>query len=367
MWNGNPFWRWTLQLLAWCAVYFVISPLPLAVGGIALYPYAAETISSVLLYSLLMNVFIFYSYQFYWFPRYLETASIRAYWGVNLSYLLGIALIKSVLDYGFTTWILAFSEGGEIILGLDMQSQQLPDGEEPYSFLTWFFLNLISTTVILLVVNAYSFIRDWWQNRRARQQLENEKLRMELAALKNQINPHFLFNILNGLYALALKNEDEPTANGIEKLSGMMRYVLYESNDTFVSLTKEIEYIQNYIELQKLRVNRQVSIILEIEGKVKEQLVAPMLFIPFIENAFKYGISAAKASEIVILISLEESQLQFQVENPIHHTTNSDHIGYQGIGLENVKKRLQLLYPNRHQISIDTTNQRFVVCLSLDL
>ncbi|MEL7340591.1 MAG: histidine kinase, partial [Bacteroidota bacterium] len=258
--KGNTFWNWSLQLLAWCAVYFLISPLPLGIGGINLQPYAAETISLILLYSLLLNVFIFYSYQYYWFPRYLETTSIRAYWGVNLSYLIGVGFIKSILDYGFTSMILAFSEGGKKILGIETQTQQLPAEEEPYSFLTWFLLNLISTALILLMVNAYCFIRDWWQNRRARQQLENEKLRMELAALKNQINPHFLFNILNGLYALALKNEDEPTANGIEKLSGMMRYVLYESNDSFVALTKEIAYIQNYIELQKLRVSRHVSI-----------------------------------------------------------------------------------------------------------
>ncbi|MFK7923377.1 MAG: sensor histidine kinase [Bacteroidia bacterium] len=367
MWKGAKFWGWLAQVIIWCAVYLLISPLPLGLGGIALFPYAPETVSIIVLYSLLLHAFIFYSYTFYWFPRYLETASIRFYWLVNISYLLGIALLKSIIDWAFTLWVLAFAEGGVNILGLDLQGQLLPESSAPYTFWNWLLLNLMSTAMILLIVNAYNFIKDWWQNRRARQQLENEKLRMELSALKHQINPHFLFNILNGLYALALKNDDEQTADGIEKLSGMMRYVLYESNDTFVLLEKEIAYIQNYIELQRLRVGKHVKILLQVEGPVKELQVAPMLFIPFIENAFKFGISTAKPSDIFINLKLEGDELQFEVENTIHQRKVHDHIGYQGIGLENVEKRLQLLYPNRHLIDIHNQDDRFRVLLTLKL
>jgi len=351
----------------WCVIYLLISPLPLGLGGVALYPYAPETVSIIILYSLLLHAFIFYSYTFYFFPQYLETTSLKFYWTVNFSYLLGISLLKTILDWLLTSWVLAFADEGVKIMGLDLETQMLDESASPYSFLNWFLLNLMSTAMILLIVNAYNFIKDWWQNRRARQQLENEKLKMELSALKHQINPHFLFNILNGLYALALKNDDDPTANGIEKLSGMMRYVLYESNDTFVPLEREINYIQNYIDLQRLRVNKQVKILLQVDGPINDQQVAPMLFIPYIENAFKFGISTAKPSDIYINFSLKKNTLRFEIENPIHQKKTSDHIGYEGIGLENVKKRLQLLYPDRYLIDIDNQADRFKVVLTLNL
>ncbi|MEL7532130.1 MAG: histidine kinase [Bacteroidota bacterium] len=367
MWKGRKFWSWLAQVLMWCVIYLLISPLPLGLGGVALYPYEPATVSIVLLYSLLLHAFIFYSYTYFFFPQYLISASIKFYWTVNFSYLLGITLLKTILDWLFTSWVLTFADKGVQILGLNLETQILDADAVPYTFLNWFLLNLMSTAMILLIVNAYNFIKDWWQNRRARQKLENEKLKMELSALKHQINPHFLFNILNGLYALALKNDDDPTANGIEKLSGMMRYVLYESNDTFVPLEREINYIQNYIDLQRLRVNKQVKILLQVEGPIKDQKVAPMLFIPYIENAFKFGISTAKPSDIYINLKLEGNQLMFEVENPIHQTRTSDHSGYEGIGLENVKKRLQLLYPDRYLIDIHNQGDRFKVVLTLNL
>ncbi|MEM6344542.1 MAG: histidine kinase [Bacteroidota bacterium] len=367
MWKGTKFWSWLGQVLIWCAIYLLISPLPLKLGGVALYPYAAATVSIVLLYSLLLHAFIFYSYTYFFFPQYLQSTSIKFYWTVNFSYLAGISLLKTILDWMFTTWVLTFAAKGVKIIGLNLESQLLEGEAEPYTFLNWLLLNLMSTAMVLLIVNAYNFIKDWWQNRRARQQLENEKLKMELSALKHQINPHFLFNILNGLYALALKNDDDPTANGIEKLSGMMRYVLYESNDTFVPLEREITYIQNYIDLQRLRVNKQVKILLQVDGPIKNQQVAPMLFIPYIENAFKFGISTAKPSDIFIQLTLKEDTLRFEVENPIHQKRTSDHSGYEGIGLENVKKRLQLLYPDRYLINIDNKADRFKVVLTLNL
>ena len=351
MWQGPKFWNWLGHTVVWVGLYILFSPIPVNVGGIELIPYSAEAVSAILLYSFLVNAILFYSYAYYWFPRYLVKPTIGLFWSVNLVYLLFGTLAKSLLDGVYSGLM------GEAII----------KGGAPLSLGGWILLNLMGTALVLLVVNAFCFIQDWWQNRRARKQLENEKLKMELAALKHQINPHFLFNILNGLYALALKNDDDPTANGIHKLSEMMRYVLYESNDEKVRLEQEISYIQNYIDLQRLRVSKQVSIHFEIKGEIEGLQIAPMLFIPFIENAFKFGISTVQPTDIHIRFHVQEGILDFSVQNHIHQVQVLDHAGYKGIGLDNVRKRLQLLYPDRYQLRFEEEESQFKVKLRLEL
>ncbi len=147
----------------------------------------------------------------------------------------------------------------------------------------------------------------------------------------------------------------------------MMRYVLYESNGEAVTLENEVEYIENYIDLQRLRVGANIRISFTVEGPVQRKMIAPMLFIPFIENAFKHGISTVKESLIEIRLLLTEKELRFSVTNPIHESQFSARKEYSGIGLDNVKKRLALQYPAKHTLHLGQYVDRYEAHLTLIL
>ncbi len=203
------------------------------------------------------------------------------------------------------------------------------------------------------------------------QEMESKQLKAELSLLKSQINPHFLFNTLNNLYSIAKKYGDSEAAEGLLKLSQLMRYMIYDSNAELVSLEKEIEYIEDYVELQRLRVNQHEfpKIHLETTGDFRSNFISPMMLIPFIENAFKHGSGGKDRNLIDIQIRLEKKVLKLKVMNPMgdnHNTTGSNKIG-SGIGLENVSRRLNLIYPDRHSLSIKSDNDCFRIELIIDL
>jgi len=196
-------------------------------------------------------------------------------------------------------------------------------------------------------------------------QLNTAKTNAELSYLKAQINPHFLFNTLNSIYSLAIvKSPLTPTA--IVKLSGMMRYVLSETTEKFVSLTKEMTYIDSYIELQKMRLGETALVNYSFNGDVQEKVIAPLVLIPFIENAFKHGVNPEEPSQIEIQISVSETNLYLHVFNlKVPHRINK--ADYSGFGLENGKNQLAFLYPDKHQLKIDDNNFSFTVNLNLYL
>jgi Histidine kinase len=188
--------------------------------------------------------------------------------------------------------------------------------------------------------------------------------------LKSQINPHFLFNALNTLYGTALQENAERTGEGIQKLGDMMRFMLHENTQDKISLTREVEYLNNYIDLQKLRTSRSAAI--RIDTHIEEQLnnlqITPMLLIPFIENAFKHGISLQQPSYIKITLQTKESTLYFDVSNSIYIKADNDPEKLKsGIGLENVKQRLSLLYYGKHELIIRESANEFFVHLTLQL
>jgi len=188
--------------------------------------------------------------------------------------------------------------------------------------------------------------------------------------LKSQINPHFLFNALNTLYGTALQENAERTGEGIQKLGDMMRFMLHENTQDKISLTREVEYLNNYIDLQKLRTSRSADI--RIEAHIEEQLnnlqITPMLLIPFIENAFKHGISLQQPSYIKITLQTKEKTLYFDVSNSIYIKADNDPEKLKsGIGLENVKQRLSLLYYGKHELIIRESANEFFVHLTLQL
>ena len=206
---------------------------------------------------------------------------------------------------------------------------------------------------------------EWFKTERQKNQMEKEKMTSELALLKSQINPHSLFNNLNSIYSLSVKkSEDAPKA--IVKLSEMMRYILYDSSVNQISMDQEIDHLQNYLDLQRLRMHRQARITFEKKGDWSSTTIAPMLLEPFVENAFKHGNIHQPNAEIVLNLAVEDHQLQFIVYNTLDRK-NIQKDSYSGIGLANIQKRLDLVYPNRHSIRMNQNDNHYRVELSIEL
>ncbi len=191
-----------------------------------------------------------------------------------------------------------------------------------------------------------------------------------LSFLQSQINPHFLFNALNTLYGTALQEKAERTGEGIQKLGDMMRFMLHENVQDKISLTRDIDYLENYIELQKLRTSRSADIVIDtqIDPQVNSLEITPMLLIPFVENAFKHGISLQQPSYIKITLQTKDKTLYFDVHNSIHIKPDTDPEKFKsGIGLQNVKQRLALLYPGKHELIIRESAKEFFIHLTMQL
>jgi two-component system, LytTR family, sensor kinase len=220
--------------------------------------------------------------------------------------------------------------------------------------------------IILTYALKYTLIAFITQNELLK--LQKEKLELELNALKSQVNPHFLFNTLNNLYSLTLKNS-EKSSEVVLKLSDIMRYVLYQSNEYKVPLQKELEFIQNYVALQKIRYNENYIINFSVNGTVNGQTVAPLLLIDFIENAFKHGLDRRfNDGHVSIYIDLGESSFDFHVKNSKGHSDDGSIINKtNGIGLNNIKRRLELMYPGNYELLINDENETFEVNLKLQL
>ena len=196
-------------------------------------------------------------------------------------------------------------------------------------------------------------------------QAEKEKLSAQISSLKSQINPHFLFNTLNNIYATAIDKSPQ-IADMIDRLSEMMRYTMKETQNDYVPLDEEINYINNFIELQKLRLESKIKFDFTVEGEFTELQIAPMLLIPFIENAFKHGVNSEQNSNIRISIKANESELHFWVANN-KVNAQSDTIEKNGLGIENTKHRLKLIYPSKHLLTIKETENDFIVSLHINL
>lgn len=202
------------------------------------------------------------------------------------------------------------------------------------------------------------------QNEKKQKEMEKEKLNSELAFLKNQVSPHFFFNTLNNIYALI--GIDGPTAqDSVLKLSKMMRYLLYESEQGETMMSHEIDFMNNYIDLMKLRLSPRVDLQISFPKDFSDFSIPPLLFIPFIENAFKHGVSSRDRSFINIRMKIENEQIFFVSENSIGKSSQAGDMQHSGIGLENVRKRLNLLFAGKHELKIDQSETVFRVELSI--
>lgn len=195
--------------------------------------------------------------------------------------------------------------------------------------------------------------------------LKEDKLKAEISSLKSQINPHFLFNTLNSIYALSIKKDDK-VSDAILQLSGLMRYVIKDASQSTISLVKELEYLDNYIELQKARIGHTTIVNYQKSGSIDNLFIAPLILITFIENAFKYGVNPEEDSrKIDINIEITNKGINMVVFN--QKATQLMKIESTGIGLSNTSERLNLLYPNKHKLEIIEDDISYLLKLSLDL
>lgn len=229
-----------------------------------------------------------------------------------------------------------------------------------------FFLSLIQGIVIFLLFAISLSIKlsiEWFKNEKMKNLIKTQKIHAELSFLKTQLNPHFLFNTLNSIYSLANKKSDD-TTEAIITLSELMRYMIYETNKEFVALQNEIDYIKNFIALQNLRLKDSSGVRFNVRGKL-DYNIEPLLLISFIENAFKYGTDYTGKTNITIEIKVEDDILSLKVSNYISLKEKSNLSS--GVGIENIKSRLNILYPNSHTLNIEESDKLFKVELLLKL
>lgn len=229
----------------------------------------------------------------------------------------------------------------------------------------------VEKIIPVIIINAVSL---WlltivssilWAAYNRLRQAESEKLSAQIASLKSQINPHFLFNTLNNIYATAIDTSPK-AADMVDKLSEMMRYTMKDTQQDLVLLEDEINYINNFIELQKLRLDRSVRMEYKTLHNIPALQIAPMLLIPFIENAFKHGVNSEQKSHIKIELAINKSELQLNVINN-KVNVQKDIIERSGLGIENTRSRLNLIYPSKHLLIINDTEKDFSVSLHINL
>ncbi len=282
---------------------------------------------------------------------------------LNLRLLFPVFLEKGkYFLYGISVLVLTALGAGFYIILFDSWIDYIFSG---YYFIAYygFFDISLYFVIYIFVTSLLRLARGWFHL----QEIEKEKTVAELKALKSQINPHFLFNSLNSIYSLARKNSSQVPEKVIQ-LSDLMRHIIYDSDVEFILLPKEIDMIRNYIELQNLRTPENEKIELEVTGEIEGKKVAPLIFLPFVENSFKHGLkSGAENPFVKIKIEVLPNELIFEIENSKGKTSEIIDSKYKGIGIENVKKRLGLIYPNQHSLSILDTENIFKVILQIKL
>jgi len=231
-----------------------------------------------------------------------------------------------------------------------------------YIDICYFFIAFTGITTLLKMARSWFFLAETDKKLAQMQQLQTAT---ELYALRAQINPHFLFNSLNSIYSLVL-NRNEKAAGAVLRLSDILRYTIYDTRDDFVSLLKELTYLNDYIELQRLRSGPETQINFKIEGEAGNRKIAPLLFIPLVENAFKHGIKGDTENAFVdVNFSIKEDYLCLTVSNNKGVVAETVVVEGVGVGLENVRRRLDLIYPGKYSLDISSDEKQFNVKLSI--
>lgn len=287
---------------------------------------------------LLFTAFIFYINYFLLIDRFLFKNQVALFIIINLALIIictwGLEWIKDLM------WEPYRGGGGPRRGGGDNRGN---NGWRNYLL----FRSAFSLALTVGVSVAARIVQRWMRSEAERKSLETEQLKSTLAHLQYQIQPHFFFNSLNNIYSL-IDISPEKAKDSVHGLSKLMRYLLYDAKAGRVPLSDEITFLKNYIQLMRLRLTDKVEVQFDLPEQSPWVEIAPLLFIPLVENAFKHGVSASQASFIFIKMRIEENQIVFWVENTNFPKNESDQ-GGSGIGIENLKQRLELLYPNRYE------------------
>lgn len=339
------FWKFMIHSILWLLFY-----------GLLLYPFISQDrpLPPDLNVRFLFSFLLFYINYYYLIPKLLLKKSVVNYIVISIVLIIIFGLIVNIFEN------IVFIQFSPVEV-LEMKNRQI-NGDKP-EFRS-FFMSIITFGIPYVVSSLLRIYVEWNQNEDLRKITENDKVNSELQFLKTQLNPHFLFNSLNAIYSLSVKKSDR-TSEAIINLSELMRYMLYEADKDVAPLSKELEYIKNYVQLQRLRLSDTENVILKISGEDKQKSIAPLLFISFIENAFKYGTDFKGKTNVKISLSIFDDSIHFSVINKIgafrKEAKNS------GVGLENIKNRLNLLYPDSHELFVENDGENYCVRLTLKL
>nr|WP_315195306.1 histidine kinase [uncultured Flavobacterium sp.] len=274
-----------------------------------------------------------------------------------------------IITYLFSILVFAFIQrliDNYVIIAINLTEWKT----EPLFYAPAYLYNVIKLQFVVTIPLAIKLIYYLAEEKNRVQSILTEKLQAELFSLRNQFHPHFLFNVLNSLYSKILSKSDD-SADIVLKISDFLRYSVYEVNTKYIPLEKEIEYLKNYISLQQLRFDNRLELSFSTNGIMENQVIEPFLILPFIENSFKYCLDDANSQAwITISITASKEWLVIKIENslpPDFSKNKNEENPYSGVGIANVKRRLELLYPNQHILTIKNEVDSFFVSLKIKI
>lgn len=345
-----------LIVLLFAGFYFgpiVISARPVFLGD---FNSLDGSIYAVRLIDLLGTLLLFTFMCYHLVPDVLDKGRVQRFILLSFALLVAVSGIEYLFD-----WAVLY------LFNLPTRPDEFSDKMLAYRNVKTVHSSILPGNEIVYGISLlYGLSRDWIIKYQQRSEVQQHLLRAELDHLRSQINPHFLFNTLNNIYAMARRNNDQPTGNAVLQLSGIMRYMLHESNVASVPLSSEVEQIRNFLNLVRLRYSEEdpLEIVTDFSLMTDDFQIAPLLLMPFVENAIKHGISRDGRGFVHITLRGGGEGIEFEVVNSIHDDPGSFD-EHSGIGLDNVRRRLSLLYPDSHSLDITSTSDSFKIRLSI--
>ena len=306
------------------------------------HPHASSEFSEHIIHELLTIIPLFYVITLLLFPYVFRKKGIFIFF---------ISLISTNLFFVFVGILLK-----KFLLSFELESHH-----------DSFYKDLFPLLMVSGIATTYGFLMEYLRTESHIEDLKNEQMKSELSFLRSQISPHFIFNILNSIVYLIRTKSDKKAEEVTIRLSSLMRYMLYDSDQKMILLGKELEYLKNYIDLQKMRFEGDVKISMIEEGDVASYKIEPMLLIPFVENAVKHGVTYVDNPFIDVFFIIQDGVLNFRVVNKKGEVSQEKKDESSGIGMKNVIRRLELLYPDKHHIQIKDSSDIFEVFLSIEL
>ncbi|MET1260634.1 histidine kinase [Flagellimonas sp. DF-77] len=333
-------------------IWICFLSLPLGIG----YAKIGEIDPNFLPRAVFNPIFLVYINYLYLVPKFLLKKKLWTY--LFLSVLIIVVFNTVINRWFFPVPIQRLIDLTDGLRTPEEDFRMAPLRQLPYA------MTLIFSLAFYLLGGILGLTKDFYRRDRMNREILVQKKETELEFLKAQLNPHFLFNSLNGIYSM-VRNKSREAPEAVIALSELMRYMLYETKGDVVPLSKEIDYIKNYVQLQRYRLQDCSEVKLAIKGEYQDKKIPPLLLIPFVENAFKYGTNFKGLTDVKIRLEIIDNDLFFSAKNRINDY-RKDKIN-SGIGLKNIANRLQLLFPDNHALKIDKENGSYLVELEINL